>query len=308
MKTKTILLHISLLLFICMIYSCSGFEKIGSDLGAGVSTKTKDIGNNLVDGALTRLNNGPEKEQLKHLLDSMISNAGLSANKQVVALRDSIINDITTARLNRLISQAMQSAVGDSTKAKLAALRDELLGAKLRMQIAALRNDLLGDETNLRMQRILKDAMSSVLNDSVSIKLGVLRDTLLGSKTNNMLKTIIDTAMLSISQRLRDDLNPQLKDNLTFIKKYATQILITLALLAAGIITLVWRNRQKYLKTVALLTSHIQSIPDQRIYDDLTAKIKNDAIKAGVEPTLRTVLKDNGLLGTESWKKEQGKM
>lgn len=289
------------------ISGCSGFEKIGSNLGAGVASKTKEIGNNMVDGALTRLNNGQEKEQLKHLLDSMISNAGLSANKQVVLLRDSIINDITTEKINRLISKVMQTAVGDSTKARLGALRDELLGIKLRMQIAALRNELLGDETNMRLQRIAKDAMASVLNDSVGIKIGIIRDTLLSSKTNNLLKAIIDTAMFGIAERLREDLNPQLRDNLTFIKKYATELLLTLAALAAGIVTLVWRNRQKYLKTVALLTSHIQNIPDQKIYDEITRRIKNDAVKAGVEPTLRTVLKDNGMLGEESWKVQKSK-
>ncbi len=300
MKTKTYLLHSALLLMICLIYSCSGFEKIGSNLGAGVSSKSKDIGNNLVDGALTRVSSGQE---LKHLLDSMILNAGLGANKQVISLRDSILNDITNAKLNRLINEAMKNAVGDSTKAKLAALRNELIGANTRIQLAALRNELLGNETNLKVQKIVHDAMAALLNDSVGIKLGLVRDTLLSDKTNHMLKAIIDTAMLGIADKLRDAINPQIKENLGFIKKYATELLTTIALLAAGIIILVWRNRQKYLKAVTLLTSNIQNIPDQHVYDQLTAKIKTDAVKSGIEPTLRTVLKDNGLLGSESWEK-----
>lgn len=294
-----------LLIFTILIFlaACSGFEKIGSDLGKGVSSTSGDIGHNLVDGALKRLDSSAESQHLKHLLDSMITNAGLSANAQVVHLRDSLLNDETTERLNHLISEVVESAVGDSTKHKLASLRDELLGAKLRMQIAALRNDLLGYQTNQQIQSIARNAMAALLNDSVSIRLGVVRDTLLGSKTNNLLKAIIDTAMLGISQRLRDDLNPQIRDNLTFIKKYATELLLTLGAIAAAIIILVWRNRQKYLKAVTLLTANIQKIPNQDIYDELTAKIKNDAVKNGIEPTLRTVLKENGLLGTESWQK-----
>ena len=279
------------------------FEKIGNNLGAGVASKSKDIGTNLVDGALTRVSSGQEKELLKHLLDSMILNAGLSANKQVISLRDSILNDITNAKLNRLINEAMKNAVGDSTKAKLAALRNELIGANTRIQLAALRNELLGNETNSKVQKIVHDAMAALLNDSVSIKLGLVRDTLLSDKTNRMLKAIIDTAMLGIADKLRDAINPQIKENLGFIKKYATELLTTIALLAAGIIVLVWRNRQKYLKAVTLLTSNIQNIPDQHVYDQLTAKIKTDAVKSGIEPTLRTVLKDNGLLGSESWEK-----
>ena len=303
MNTKNYFLHCALLLIICLIYSCSGFEKIGSNLGGGVASKSKEIGTNLVDGALTRVSSGTEKELLKHLLDSMILNAGLSANKQVISLRDSILNDITNAKLNRLISEAMKNAVGDSTKAKLAALRNELIGANTRIQLAALRNELLGNETNSKVQKIVHDAMAALLNDSVSIKLGLVRDTLLSDKTNRMLKAIIDTAMLGIADKLRDAINPQIKENLGFIKKYATELLTTIALLAAGIIVLVWRNRQKYLKAVTLLTSNIQNIPDQHVYDQLTAKIKTDAVKSGIEPTLRTVLKDNGLLGSESWEK-----
>ena len=303
MNTKNYLLHCALLIIICLIYSCSGFEKIGSNLGGGVASKSKEIGTNLVDGALTRVSSGTEKELLKHLLDSMILNAGLSANKQVISLRDSILNDITNAKLNRLISEAMKNAVGDSTKAKMAALRNELIGANTRIQLAALRNELLGNETNSKVQKIVHDAMAALLNDSVSIKLGLVRDTLLSDKTNRMLKAIIDTAMLGIADKLRDAINPQIKENLGFIKKYATELLTTIALLAAGIIVLVWRNRQKYLKAVTLLTSNIQNIPDQHVYDQLTAKIKTDAVKSGIEPTLRTVLKDNGLLGSESWEK-----
>jgi hypothetical protein len=49
-----------------------------------------------------------------------------------------------------------------------------------------------------------------------------------------------------------------------------------------------------------LVASQIYSIPDQNAYDDLTARIKEKATIAGVEPDLRKVLEQNGLLGKES--------
>ena len=54
---------------------------------------------------------------------------------------------------------------------------------------------------------------------------------------------------------------------------------------------------------VALLTKQIHDIPDQQVYDTVTARIKNEAVTAGLEPTLRKVLKENGLINTEAWKK-----
>ena len=77
--------------------------------------------------------------------------------------------------------------------------------------------------------------------------------------------------------------------------------------MAAAIIYLVWRNRQKYLRLVALLTSQINVIPDQSMYDRLTNNIKQRAIETGVEPYLRKVLKDNGMLGTTEWQVDEAK-
>jgi hypothetical protein len=300
--------------------ACVSFDKIGRDLGSGLKSQSDTIGYNLANGLANRLASAKTQQDLQHLLDSVITTAGLSTNRQVVALRDSLVkNDLTRAWLQQLV----EAATGNETRMRIGALRDELLGPTTRIRVAALReeliggvtkarlaeirNELLGYETKYRIKDILNESVLTVLNDSTNRRLGTMVDTLLGPRTNSLVKALIDTAMLNLAYRLREDVNPSLQDNASFIKKYATQLLVTIGLIAAGIILLVWRSRQKYLKAVTLLTSQIQTIPNQTVYDDLTSKIKDNAVKSGVEPVLRKVLSENGMLGKESWETLQRK-
>jgi hypothetical protein len=223
------------------------------------------------------------------------------------------MNDKAGIWLNNLVETATGSAtkarlatlrnelLGEPTQERLAAIRNELIGYATKAKLAALRDELVGENTNAQIQRILLEARNSILSEETNEKLGLVRETLLGEKTKNLIAAIVDTAMLNISYRLKENINPSLQDNASFIKKYAKELLITIALLAAGIIAFVWYSRRKYLKAVTLLTSQIQTIPNQEVYDDLTARIRENAVKAGVEPTLRKVLAENGLIGEENW-------
>jgi hypothetical protein len=69
------------------------------------------------------------------------------------------------------------------------------------------------------------------------------------------------------------------------------------------IIFLIWQNRKKYLRMVAIIAKQVHDIPDQNIYDQVTAKIKQDSVATGLEPTLRNLLEKNGLIGDTSYKK-----
>ena len=107
---------------------------------------------------------------------------------------------------------------------------------------------------------------------------------------------VIDSSMKLIALRLRNDINPILKEDTSFIQKHGMQLLIALAVLSAAIIILVWRNRQKYLRMLMIVTKHVHDIPDQNIYDEVTSQIKRDTITAGIEPDLRALLAKNGLI------------
>ncbi|MBE7173119.1 MAG: hypothetical protein INR73_21260 [Williamsia sp.] len=279
-----------------LLTGCKALEKGGDKLGTGLNKNTKQMGRNLVSGLQEGLADSRFREDLKKLLDTVIQEAGWNANKAALALRDSLLSEKWSLFTRQLV--------------------EDLSGQQTRENLALLREALVGDTTRLKVKRLLAEAMNEVLNEQTYQKLAalrdellgarteaqlaVLRDQLLGEKTNAAIKAIVDTAMVTIAYRMRHDVKDAVDENASFIQKYAGRLLILLGAIAAVIILLVWRNRQKYLKLVTLLTANIHDIPDQGTYDDLTTRIKRSALVSGVEPTLRKVLKENGLVAEQA--------
>lgn len=109
-------------------------------------------------------------------------------------------------------------------------------------------------------------------------------------ETNTIIRGIVNTAIIPIAFRMKNNVNPALKDNLSFIQQNATTLLILVGVIALVIIVVIWRLKQKYTKMATVVASQIYAIPDQNAYDDLTARIKEKATIAGVEPDLRKML------------------
>jgi len=280
---------------VCILFcNCNGFKKIGSNLADGVSSKTPEIGKKLVFGLDSGLTESAIRADLYKTIDSAITIAGTSANKNLKQILDSLL----TKRWSALVKQLVEDASGQQTRQNIAKLREELIGEKSKEE--------------------LKSLIAAILNDENSGKLVTLKDKLLGDETKTQVGGIVDTAMDHLTRRFQSgitdatlrklayfldhDLHNSLDSNLSVLQKYATWFLVGIAAVAAFIITLVWLNRQKYLKLSTLLASHVNAIPDRQIYEQVTARIKENAVTTGVEPVLRDILDKNHLLGTASWK------
>lgn len=280
---------------ICILLcNCNSFKKIGSDLGEGLNGNTKAIGKNLVAGLDAGLTETALRAELYKTIDSAIAIAGSSSNKNLKMVLDSLL----TKRWSVFVRQLVEDASGQQTRQNVESLREAVIGAKTKAELQAL--------------------LLTVLNDDNTGKLVTLKSKLLGDETKGQVSDIIDTAMLHLTTRfqsgitdptlyklshfLNNDLNKSIGSNLSIIQKYATWFLVGIGAVAAFIITIVWVNRQKYLKLSTLLASQVNAIPDQKTYDQLTARIKQSAVTAGVEPTLRDILDKNKLLGKETWK------
>jgi len=137
---------------------------------------------------------------------------------------------------------------------------------------------------------------SSILNDTTLMRIAALRDTVLGDKTNKLIAAIIDSALTTLSSRLKSDISPQLRENLSFLEKNATWILILIGLIAIGIIWFVWHQKEKYLKMTKLLTYQIAEVPEVQTKEELKNNISKNAKTIGVEDQLRKLLDDQGLL------------
>ena len=280
-----------------LLVSCGTFSKLGDNLGSGFNKNTQSMGRNLMAGVQEGMSDSAFKANLTGLVDSIVNTMGVRLTKNIAVIVDTLLSPKWFAFTRQLV----ENITGVQTRANVAALTEELLGAQTNARINRLIRDALNEVFNNRTTARLASLRNELLGAATSDQLAAIRNELLGVKTNEAIKAIVDSSMMRIAFRLNHDVKDAVGQNTSFIRKYAGRLLIILGAIAAVIIFLVWRNRQKYLKLVTVLTSQINSIPDQRVYDDLTSLIKERAVEHGVEPSLRKMLHENGLMGKESW-------
>lgn len=292
------------------LFSQCSFQKIGRDTGKGFNENTEAIARNLMSGINQGLSDPAFKQNLYRFVDSLVGTAGSSANKSLRQILDTLLSD----KLINYTARMVEEATGRKVKENIAAITSELqqsvermLGPgnreNVRRLVATAMNEITGEKLTLTVAK-LREEMTGL---SLRNNMGALRDSLLNEKTNGAIKAIVDTAMMTIAYRMKNDVSPTIKDNLSFIQKNATTLLVVLGVIALVIIVVVWRLKEKYAKATTVLAAQIHGIPNQQAYDDLTYRIKEKATVAGVEPTLRKVLSKNGLLGKESRESWQAK-
>jgi DNA-binding ferritin-like protein (Dps family) len=260
------------------------FKNIGSDIVSGASTKTDTLGRNLIKGIREELADPETKKQVAHFADSIITALNNSLSPKVNGLVDTVINHKVLLWADSLV--------------------ETLTGKKLQLNMKNLQYTLVGKSKTdvLQIRNSFQKLFEQILSDSTNSKLGKMRDELLGAKTDSAISLIVDNATKKFIDRYKSDLNPVLKGDVSFVSQHATALLITLGSIAVVIILVIWWSRSRYQRMVTLLTKHINKIPDQQIYDKVTSNIKDEAISTGLEPGLRKILRDNGLLGNENWK------
>jgi hypothetical protein len=255
---------------------CSNFKDIGSDLGTGLGQGIKSnadtIGMNLGAGVVRGARDTLTSGETKRRLDSLLEVLGASLARLTAATRDTLFGEYTRAWLDRV--------------------KTDLIGADTRAQLGSLRDELLGART------------SSFLADSVRKAVAGIRDELLGAATQSALDSLVDKTLATLSQGYRDKMQPLVRDEESFVRRNITAILWVAGGITAGIIaltTLLAVRRKRERRILDLLTYQIHQIPDQRAYDELTTRIRQKAQEEGVEPRLREILGERGILGRESW-------
>jgi hypothetical protein len=288
---------IIILCTITLLSSCS-FEKLGQNLGKGVSTQTDTIGTTLIQGVTDELTNPVTRAKISRFLDSIVTPLTDTLALKILLLRDSLIDKKILIWADSLL----EALTGNQLKLNMEKVQAALIG-KTKKDVFEMKNEF-------------SSLLDEILSTKTKNKLGSFRDELLGDKTNQaitriadtLVTHIVDSAIAKLSYGYNKDINPQLKGDISFVSKYASYLLLLVGGIAAVIIFLVWRSREKYLQLSTLLTKHINQIPDQKIYNSVTSKIKDDAMTAGVESWLRDLLNKNGMLGEDPWKTQFQKM
>lgn len=273
----------ALLIISIFTQSCS-FEKIGKNLGNGLGSTTDTLGQNLIAGIRDELAKPETRLKISGLLDSLVSSLADTLNPKLAGIRDNLLNHKTIIWVDSIV----EALTGNQLKVNMDSIQATMVG-KTKTDVFQMRN-------------AFRELLEEILSDSTKGKIGAMRDELLGAKTDSAINKIVDHAMATIAARYKTDLNPQVKGDVSFITKNAETLLLSLGGIAVVIVLLVWRSRRKYLQMVTLLSKQINQIPDQKVYDYVTSKIKDEAISTGLEPDLRSLLNKNGMLGDDSWK------
>jgi hypothetical protein len=209
-------------------------------------------------------------------LDSLITALGNSTNTQLKSIIDSLLSE--------------------DTKNKIGGLRDELIGDETSAKLVRLRNSILDKYLQNYLTQTVSGLGPNLLNDSTLQRLAGVRDTLLGERSNELIRSIVDSMMITLAGRLNSDINPLLKENMSFIEKNATWLLILIGAIALGITAFIWGQKQKYLKMTKMLTYQISEVPESKTKEIIKDNISQNAKTIGVEDELRKILDDQGLL------------
>lgn len=274
---------ILLVLIIALISSCSVFNDAGTDLGDGLMTSFEDrdsllsaIGGSITKGAVDSIDLQNLMIEINTTIDTVLANAGSKTNRELTMILDSALGKVLNKQIEKL---------GATSKEELGKIRNELLGKKTLAYLANMRNELLGDSTKA--------------------KAAELRDELLGEKSSKMISNIVAEAMDTLMvkyQKFQPMLSADIREESSFFKKNFNTVLWTAGGIIAGLLVLCYllnRKRKDYRGLTDILTYEIHNIPNKKEYDELTSRIQKDAQKQNLEPKLRKVLAEKGLLESE---------
>ncbi len=238
-----------------------------TDVKTNADTIGTKLGGGLVHGARDSLTTPESSVRLSALVDSLVTAALHSAQRNSPALVDSALGPSLQHRIDSLAGTLRRQTTG---------LRDDLLGPRTLEYVQTLRDSLLGTTTRERI--------------------GLIRDELLGPSTRTEVMMLVDSVLQGPVRRYQANLQQAIHTEAGFFQNNAVTIVIVIAVAAVGIIAFVWWQRRRYRQMVQLLTRQIHGIGDTRVYTDLTDRIKRQAEESGLERSLRKELAAEGIL------------
>ncbi len=301
---KTAYKTLALLIIIIGLYAIPACELLKNT--TGVSKDLKNLTRKLDSATSNSIT-------LRSILDTLAKSAGQNAAIGMSHKADSIsiqfINGLKgiTDTLNPDIKKLM-SLIGQLTDSQLV-----LIGHRITEQMSVIKGNIKDDSLKNFLFSIVEGVTGRLNNDTKNLLSNMIKnalDTLESEASKKRLNSVIDSLLNESSKQrigafLSGILQPSIdsimlktdkitQKDIPFIQKQATKLLISLGALAFAIIGYIGYQQRKYLKLIRVLTTQIEFIPQQKVYDELTHNIRKQTVSEGVEPLLRKILSDQG--------------
>ena len=246
---------------------------------------------------------GGIKETLADTISANNLNASIRrlAHSAIAGLQDSLLDTRTRLRLDSAVTELLDTLNSPHNQQNLSALIKHVGG-----DLGAMLDTLLGRSRGQQLSDLVNKYL---LGDATTTNLLHLRDTLLGSKLDSLFQRLGGKVMDTLTWGVRNQLTPALDTALAHSGKQVSTTTTTIAwilgivaALLMGLGTFLWFLKRRYQNMTELLTQEIHKIPDQRSYDELVGRIHEKAIDRKLEPHLKTVLEQQGILGKAAWR------
>jgi hypothetical protein len=211
----------------------------------------------------------PDIRHMMKLIDS-IGNLG---DSQLTKLANTL-----DTRILRLEAEVKDPTLAAYLRNIETALLDKA-NQKIRLLVSGLEESTLDSLTSPAAKQKLSGLLASTMSDSVRLATQKL--------VTGALQPTIDSLVTGI--------HTVVIDNLPFVEREARELLLGLAIVAACIIGYVWYQRRRYARLVQVLTYHINKIPVQGEYDQLTHEIQSQTQSENLERLLRSTLLKQGI-------------
>jgi hypothetical protein len=245
-------------------------RRAGQNLALGASEKAQLITQNLIGG-------------LKGSMDTLNPDV-----QKLIKTLDSIGN----------LSEAKLIQLGKTLNIQLNSIKGNVQDEKLKKFLINLVSELTGKlnhNTEHLLSNMIQKGLDSLAAPSSEAKIALFMNHLLGQNTQKNMQLLVSKALQPSIDSLQKSIDKLVYKDLPFVQKQATELLVTLGVIACGIIGFVWYQKQKYAKLVKILTYQIDKIPSQTEYDNLTTQIKSKTQQADLEPLLRNILQEQGI-------------
>lgn len=283
--------------------SCNGLK---TALNRGLSDQNrkvvldslgKKIGKGVVAGATERLASDTTAAQmgifLHHLTDSVTTTTrimmdSLFKNDERVKLAVAGILDTVRVGMDSIFYQLRE----DDLKKLMLSLNEQIRALPVAMVGNNLREALIG-------QKAIENFMA-------------LRDSLLGVTTRDMTKAFVKDVLdkestENVSKAVKESLEPTIdkifsrldrstEQGLSFAQSNINQILLLVGAIIAGILFFSNYQKKKYTDLVKNLTFEIENMNDEAARKRLKNNIKKKATEKSLEPLLRKILKNQGII------------